>query len=126
MISDDPRTQPKTILIVDDDHDVQETMATMVAHLGHLAVCALDTSDALRRIAVDSSIEILITDIAMPVIHGFELARRARALRRDLKVLYVTGYSSLIPDRTGETFGTIVLKPFTPTQLAAHLFAVFA
>jgi CheY-like chemotaxis protein len=100
---------------------VLDVLATIVAELGYSPVCASDGNDALKIIETDSSIDILLTDIQMPGMHGFELARRAKAIRTDIKVVDVTGHSSLIPDRTGETFGPIVRKPFGRRELAGHL-----
>jgi CheY-like chemotaxis protein len=100
---------------------VLDTSATIVADLGYTAVCACAGNDALRVIETDPSIDILLTDIKMPGMHGFELARRAKAIRTDIKVVYVTGHNSLVPDRTGETFGPILRKPFRLRDLDAYL-----
>jgi len=53
--------------------------------------------------------------------HGFELARRAKAIRTDLKVVYVTGQPDPTLERTKKTFGPIVCKPFGRRQLAMYL-----
>jgi CheY-like chemotaxis protein len=113
--------QKQKILVVDDDADVLDVSSAMVAELGYSPVCACDGTDALKIIETDPTIDILLTDIKMPGMHGFELARRAKALRTDLKVVYVTGHTSLMPDGTGETFGPIVKKPFGWRDLARHL-----
>jgi CheY-like chemotaxis protein len=114
----------RTVLIVDDDADVLDTSATIVADLGYTTLCACAGEEALEVIETDPSIDILLTDIKMPGMHGFELARRAKAIRTDIKVVYVTGHTSLIPDRTGKTFGPILRKPFRPRDLAAYLHLV--
>jgi CheY-like chemotaxis protein len=113
--------QKQKILVVDDDAEVLNVSAVIVADLGYSHVCASDARDALKIIETDPSIDILITDIQMPAMHGFELARRAKALRADLKVVYVTGHPSPIPNRPVETFGPIVRKPFGWRDLARHL-----
>jgi CheY-like chemotaxis protein len=120
-MSDRVSTINRTVLIVDDDADVLDISAIIVADLGYSAVCASAGSEALKVIETDPSIEILLTDIKMPGMHGFELARRAKAIRTDIKVVYVTGHTSLIPDRTGKTFGPVLRKPFRLRDLAAYL-----
>ena len=120
-MSDRVGTVNRTVLIVDDDADVLDISAIIVADLGYSAVCASAGIEALKVIETDPSIDILLTDIKMPGMHGFELARRAKAIRTDIKVVYVTGHTSLIPDRTGKTFGPVLRKPFRPSDLAAYL-----
>jgi CheY-like chemotaxis protein len=120
-MSDCVRTTNRTVLIVDDEANVLDISAIIVADLGYTALCASDGNEALKIIETDPSIDILLTDIKMPGIHGFELARRAKAIRNDIKVIYVTGHTSLIPNRTGETFGPIVRKPFRFQELATYL-----
>lgn len=112
--------KPK-VLVVDDDADVLDASAAMVAHLGYSPVCASAGDDALKIIATDPSIDILLTDLQMPEMHGFELAQRAKAIRTDLKVVYVTGQPDSTLNRKEETFGPIVRKPFGWRQLAMYL-----
>jgi two-component system cell cycle response regulator CpdR len=120
-MSDRVSSVNRTVLIVDDDAHVLDISAIIVANLGYTAVCASAGQDALKVIESDPSVDILLTDIKMPGMHGFELARRAKAIRTDIRVVYVTGHTSLMPDRTGETFGPILRKPFRPHDLAAYL-----
>src|SRR4051794_39676157 len=85
-----------TVLVVDDEQDVRETMTTFLADLGYAVSSAASGDEALKLVAVDPSLTLLITDIEMPgQIHGFALARRAKTIRPDLRVIYVTGHSDL-------------------------------
>ncbi len=120
-MSNSQHLQKSKVLVVDDDADVLDASAAMVAHLGYNPVCASDGDDALKFIATDPSIDILLTDVQMPGMHGFELARRAKAIRTDLRVVYVTGQLDPTLERTEETFGPIVRKPFGWRQLAMYL-----
>lgn len=113
--------QKQKVLVVDDNVEVLDASAAIVAHLGYRPVCACDGQDALRIIESDPTIDILLTDIQMPGMHGFELARRAKAIRTDLKIVYVTGQPDPTLERTEETFGPIVRKPFGRRQLAMYL-----
>jgi DNA-binding NtrC family response regulator len=72
----------------------------------------------LRIVNQDVVIDLLVTDVIMPGMNGPALAKQVRALRPEIKVLYMTGYSGefvrsdmLVP---GVSF---IQKPFTPADL---------
>jgi len=68
-------------------------------------------------------IDLLLTDVVMPIIGGRELARQLTAIRPDLRVLYMSGYTPQAILHHGEleanTF--FIQKPFTPSSLAAKI-----
>jgi CheY-like chemotaxis protein len=116
----DPSLSLKTILAVDDVAELLDLVAGILRDLGYEVFCACDGDRALDLLSNGQHFDLLFTDIMMPgELHGFELARRARAIHPSLKVIYLTGYTSMIPDDTGETFGPILKKPFRPRELAA-------
>lgn len=109
------------ILVVDDDEEVLDVAAAVLTNLGHAVTCARGPAEALRLVA-DGEFDALFTDVMMPGgINGFELARRAKAIRPALKILYTTGYSGVAPDRVGETFGPILKKPYRTAELADEI-----
>jgi CheY-like chemotaxis protein len=116
---DDGSLRPKRVLVVDDVPEVLDVVAAILADLGYEVVGACDGTRALGVLAEGRGFDLLFTDITMPGIHGFELARRAKALQPTLKIMYLTGYSPMIPDGTGETFGPVLRKPFRPNELEA-------
>jgi len=75
--------------------------------------------EALLTIARDPTIGLLITDIMMPGrVDGWRLAESSKALRRGLKVIYITAVPSVIPrPGQGPGLGPLVPKPCTPEQL---------
>jgi CheY-like chemotaxis protein len=66
-------------LVVDDDLAVLEVIADMLEDLGCEVICAPSGTDALQALVIDQRIEILITDINMPGLSGYELAEEASA-----------------------------------------------
>jgi CheY-like chemotaxis protein len=107
------------ILVVDDDEEVLEVAVTVLANCGHAVIPARSAVEALRILDEDAAIDLLFTDIMMPGgVNGFELARRARAIRPDLRVLYATGYAKLPEAGAGETFGPVLEKPYRDSELA--------
>jgi CheY-like chemotaxis protein len=120
LSSTDQPPSSKTILAVDDVAEVLDLVADILRDLGYEVFCACDGDRALELLSNGQHVDLLFTDIMMPgELHGFELARRARAIHPSLKVIYLTGYASMIPDDTGETFGPIFKKPFRPRELEA-------
>ena len=100
-----------TVLVVDDDPDVLDVIETMLEDLGCKVIAANSGADALDKLAHDDEISILITDINMPGMDGHELAERAARLRRDLKVLQLSGR-----ERRRVGF-PMIRKPFTEDEL---------
>jgi CheY-like chemotaxis protein len=74
----------------------------------------------------DTRIDLLITDVGLPGINGWQLADAARALRPGLKVLFITGYAESAVVRNGylEAGMYVLTKPFTLEDLAPRLGAI--
>jgi two-component system cell cycle response regulator CpdR len=80
-----------SVLVVDDEPLVLEVTASMLEDLGCVVTTASSGADAMRTLADDPSITILITDINMPGMSGYELAERAATSRPGLRVLLLSG-----------------------------------
>jgi signal transduction histidine kinase len=106
-----------SILLVDDDNAVREVTRAMLYELGYLVLEAGSGGAALDLLDREPNIHLMIVDFAMPGMNGAELARQARAKRRTLPILFVTGFV----DRTalaGVDEACIVGKPFMQDELA--------
>ena len=106
----------KTILCVDDDPDVSEIIAMVLAEGGYSVITASDGYEAVR-ILVDHSVDLLITDVKMPGISGFELARQATLMRPNLHIIYVSGYNTDADRGAGPIYGVVLQKPIRPSHL---------
>jgi CheY-like chemotaxis protein len=82
-----------TILLVDDDYDVREYMQFVLDEAGYAVRVAANGEEALRLLSGEPEVALLVTDVIMPGMNGVELARRARAMRPGLNILFVTGYT---------------------------------
>jgi two-component system cell cycle response regulator CpdR len=98
-------------LVVDDDAQVLELVASMLEELGCETLLARSGTEALGTIANDQTIEILIADATMPGLEGSDLAARARRVLPEVKVVLMSG---------GEADGRgfpLLRKPFTEHDL---------
>src|SRR5580658_619975 len=82
------------VLVVDDDPDVRDVVTQTLEREGMTVVDASTGAEALRILAGDPTIDILLTDIMMPGITGITLAERAAALRPDLKIVFTSAYAA--------------------------------
>ncbi len=115
------KQQRETILLVDDEPPVVALVKTMLVREGYTVLASTDPEDAIQMAEDEADIGLLLTDIAMPQLNGRELADRVRALRRGLRVLYMSGYmpETLLKYYDVSTAGIPFLqKPFTPEVLA--------
>jgi CheY-like chemotaxis protein len=90
------------VLLVDDDPMVADTAASMLECLGHQVLVAHSGTEALNVLQGDSSIDLVITDHAMPHMTGSELADQIRGIRPNLPIILATGYAELpLPEESG-------------------------
>ena len=105
-----------TILLVEDEIGVRQALQRILTAAGYTVLPAADGADALELfVARKGDVDVLITDLVMPGIGGRELARQCGALREDLKVIYLSGYTrdSLLSQETFEEGTEFIEKPFT-------------
>ncbi len=112
----------ETILFVDDDPDLREMIAATMAEAGYAVLTAPNGYDAIGVLA-DDWVTLLITDITMPGIDGFELARQARALRPNIQIIYISGYPIDSPHDAGPVYGAVLKKPLRMGDLLAEVSA---
>lgn len=92
------------ILVVDDEREQADLLAEMIEPEGHQVVCAYSGAEALARFA-EGHFDLLVTDISMPGMEGWEVARRLREKRPDLGVILVTGLAASYSDSQLEEAG---------------------
>jgi CheY-like chemotaxis protein len=108
-----------TVMVVDDDPDVLTTLSTILKNAGHTVIEAASGVEALDLLDGNASLDLLLTDVIMPGLNGFNLARMARTRRPSLKILYLTGWfqtAETMLDQ-GEKYGKLLTKPILPDDL---------
>ena len=109
---------PIKILLVDDDEAVRSLVAEMLADLGHTVCMAENGPAALAMIAGGDEADLLLSDFAMPVMNGAQLATEAMKLRPQLAVLFITGYADTAILKSWIELGYRMLnKPFSSEEL---------
>ena len=108
------------VLLVEDDDGVREFAATVLAAAGYSVYTARHGLEALERMRDGgSAIQMLVTDVVMPEMGGPKRVEQLRAHRRELPVLYVTGYSDdvLVREELRAAGARLLEKPFTARAL---------
>ncbi|HEX5965625.1 MAG TPA: response regulator [Pyrinomonadaceae bacterium] len=110
----------KTALVVDDVADVTEMLAVLLSHAGYEVVTASSARSALDA-ARQRHFDVVISDIGMPEMNGYQLAREMRTLPgyETVPMVAVTGYS-MFDDKERSTdagFNAHMTKPIDPRAL---------
>jgi len=122
MLGDMSESRRRRILVVDDDPDTLLVIGETLSARGFELLEARDGQVALAVAeAAPGPIDLLVTDLVMPYVGGFGLAKRLRETRPDLRVLYVTGYGPGSSARAGEPNGDFLQKPFTLEELCERV-----
>jgi PAS domain S-box-containing protein len=114
----------ETVLVVEDDEAVRELAVAFLADFGYRLVEAQDGSAAFAVLSTDAAIDLLFTDVVMPgSIDGPELARQAKRLRPELKVLFTSGYAedALVHHGKLDEGVELIIKPYTKNALARKI-----
>jgi PAS domain S-box-containing protein len=119
-----PAAGSETILFVEDEESVRELVRDYLNVIGYRVLEAGDGVQALAAAAAHKGpIHILITDVVMPRLSGRELANRLSAERKDMKVLFISGYTDDSVFRHGVLEGGVAFlqKPFNLKALAQKI-----
>jgi PAS domain S-box-containing protein len=110
----------ETVLVVEDSDPVRQLVERYLRRLGYEVISASESGPALAHCEHHPGpIDLLITDVILPRMDGVEVALRAREIRPDLRVLYMSGFSGNPADPRQQPDPDFVLleKPFTPVTL---------
>jgi len=128
-----PRAKPAagsdgaTVLLVDDETGIRDLLQDLLRDEGYDVITAPNGRAALDLAAVhDGSIDLLLTDVVMPVMDGAELAERLARVRPQTPVLFMSGYVESPDPRLEEAHaaGALIHKPFSTSFILERVRAV--
>jgi CheY-like chemotaxis protein len=108
-----------TLLLVEDDPDIRDALTALLSEHGFRVLVAGDGYEAIRLLA-EHQVDLMFTDVVMPGMSGYELARQARLMRHDLRVLYMTGDAEQARGK-GIRYGKILQKPVRADEILTEV-----
>ncbi|MFQ3610026.1 MAG: ATP-binding protein [Fimbriimonadales bacterium] len=118
------RVVPLTVLLVEDEPAVRESLATALSMMGYTVLSASHAEQALEMPL--EQVEVLLTDVVLPGKSGYELASQLAERFPDLKCLFMTGYAEEEPPEPLPVKWKILTKPFRMEQLRQALTELLA
>jgi signal transduction histidine kinase len=115
-------SRPLTLLVIDDDPLLAETLSALLRILGHEVAIATSGEEGLTRLAAER-FDLVLTDLGMPEMSGWEVAQAVKARWPKLPVILVTGWGDALEGEPLESRGVdaVLAKPYTVAQLQAAL-----
>jgi two-component system, OmpR family, response regulator len=122
-MSDDE--QVPRVLVVDDEPNIRELVQVALKFHGCAVTTGATGSDALRLAESDRP-DLIVLDVMLPDIDGFEVCRRLRASDNEVPIIFLTARDTTSESITGLTLGgdDYITKPFSVEALAARVRAV--
>ena len=123
-----PSAGGETVLVVDDDEEVRTLACGILRLQGYVVLEAATPGEALAICEERKErIDLLLTDVVMPVMSGRELADRVRPMRPEPKIMHISGYPGDVLGQHGVlASGSFVQKPFTAARLSEKVREAFA
>jgi signal transduction histidine kinase len=109
------------VLVVDDDPDVLEATSLMLGEFGYTVVPSSSAGDAIKKLATDSSIDVVVTDIVMPEVSGINLLEKVHHINPKTPVILMTAYADMenVIDALKKGAFDFIIKPFS-LELLVH------
>ncbi len=114
----------ETVLLVEDEDAVRQSTSEFLSLSGYRVLEAKNGKDALETARRHpGAIDLLVTDVVMPIMGGTQVAQNLTAERPDMKVLFVSGYAESTVLRQGaiDLVGHFLQKPFTLKMLSRKM-----
>lgn len=113
------------ILIVEDDRDLNKTVCSYLSRNGYEAVGCFDANEAYNEM-YGNVFDLIISDIMMPKIDGFEFAETVRSLNQDIPILFMTARDDFSSKQRGYRIGIddYMVKPIDLDELLLKIGAL--
>ena len=114
-------TGTERLLVVDDEEQITEMLQLILQNLGYRVTACGSSPEALALLEHDpQAFDLMITDMTMPGLTGYELAQKALAIRPGLPIILCTGFSELINKEQAKAMGirAYLMKPVSVREMA--------
>jgi len=110
--------RPRRIVLIDDDQEVCHVIAEMLEEDGHQVIEAASGAEGLARLAETPGVDLVLTDLGMPGMTGWDVARAIKTMHPSLLVGLVTGWGAEPQARPEERAAVDFILPKPVTQVA--------
>jgi CheY-like chemotaxis protein len=108
----------ETILVVDDVESIRHMVCTLLSQAGYTCLEAKDGAEALRLVKRIGRLTLVLTDMLMPNMDGYEMACHIATLRPEVRIIFMSGYTGDAVVRQLDPGPSVFLaKPFTGAAL---------
>lgn len=113
------------ILVVEDDNDLNRTVCAFLAQKGYETECCLNANDAYDKM-YETVFDLIVSDIMMPNIDGFEFAKTVRSLNENIPILFMTARDDFEAKQRGFCVGIddFMVKPVDLDELFLRIGAI--
>ena len=113
------------ILIVEDDKELNKTVCSFLNHSGYEAMGCLNANEAYDAL-YENMFDLIVSDIMMPGVDGFEFARNVRELNEDIPLLFMTARDDIASKQRGFRIGVddYMVKPIDLDELFLRIGAL--
>ncbi len=113
------------ILVVEDDRDLNRTVCTFLNHSGYEATGCLNATDAYDAM-YENVFDLIVSDIMMPGIDGFEFAQNVRTLNENIPILFMSAKDDIVSKQRGFRIGVddYMVKPIDLDELFLRIGAL--
>ena len=113
------------ILVVEDDRDLNRTVCAFLNNSGYSAIGCLNANDAYDAL-YENMFDLIVSDIMMPDVDGFEFAKNVRALNQEIPILFMTARDDIASKQRGFRIGVddYMVKPIDLDELFLRIGAL--
>ena len=113
------------ILVVEDDKDLNKSVCSFLNHSGYEAIGCLNATDAYDAM-YETMFDLIVSDIMMPGVDGFEFAQNVRALNQEIPILFMTARDDIASKQRGFRIGVddYMVKPIDLDELFLRIGAL--
>ena len=113
------------ILVLEDDKELNRTVCAFLNNSGYEAVGCLNANEAYDAL-YENTIDLIVSDIMMPGVDGFEFARNVRDVNNDIPILFMTARDDIASKQRGFRIGVddYMVKPIDPDELFLRIGAL--